>query len=76
MPVTIQGGLSMEFDGCQSLRIHALMNRSRANGPGWRAGIWLQGCPFDCSGCFNPQARDPEGGQTMTLDDLMPRAFS
>lgn len=76
MAATLQGALSMEPDDRQSLRIHALMNRSRANGPGWRACIWLQGCPFDCPGCFNPQARDPEGGQTMTLDDLMRWALS
>jgi anaerobic ribonucleoside-triphosphate reductase activating protein len=60
----------MESDGCQSLRIHALMKRSRANGPGWRAGIWLQGCPFDCSGCFNMLARTVEDGQIISLDEL------
>jgi anaerobic ribonucleoside-triphosphate reductase activating protein len=27
---------------------------STVNGPGRRAVIWVQGCPFRCSGCFNP----------------------
>lgn len=36
------------------LNIHALLPRSRANGPGWRSVIWFQGCTLNCPGCFNP----------------------
>jgi anaerobic ribonucleoside-triphosphate reductase activating protein len=36
------------------LRVHSLLEASRANGPGQRAVIWLQGCSLGCPGCWNP----------------------
>lgn len=36
------------------LNVSRLMRRSRTNGPGWRAAIWVQGCTLRCPGCFNP----------------------
>lgn len=36
------------------LNVTRLMRRSRANGPGWRAAVWVQGCTLRCPGCFNP----------------------
>jgi anaerobic ribonucleoside-triphosphate reductase activating protein len=44
------------------LRVHAIEPRSRANGPGARFVVWLQGCTLGCSGCFNPTTHDPRGG--------------
>ena len=38
-----------------TLRLHGRENHSRANGPGWRAVLWLQGCSIGCPGCFNPE---------------------
>lgn len=43
-----------------------------ANGPGCRVSLFVQGCSFNCPGCFNTIARDFEGGvkftdQTMNL---------
>jgi len=29
------------------------LDRSRVNGPGERAVLWVQGCPLHCPGCFN-----------------------
>jgi len=54
-----------------NVRIHALLSRSRANGPGLRAVIWFQGCSLACPGCFNPGIQDPAGGTAMTVDDLV-----
>lgn len=42
-------------------RIHAVLPRSRANGPGLRYVIWSQGCTLGCPGCFNPQTHSPSG---------------
>jgi anaerobic ribonucleoside-triphosphate reductase activating protein len=38
------------------------MPRSRANGPGLRAALWLQGCTLACPGCFNPETHPAAGG--------------
>lgn len=35
------------------LNIATIMARSRANGPGVRAVIWVQGCTIGCPGCYN-----------------------
>ncbi len=36
------------------LNVASWLPRSRANGPGTRMVLWLQGCPFRCLGCQNP----------------------
>jgi anaerobic ribonucleoside-triphosphate reductase activating protein len=53
------------------VRIHAFEPRSRANGPGARFVVWLQGCTLGCPGCFNPTTHDPAGGRRIALDDLV-----
>ena len=35
------------------LNVSATMSRSRANGPGLRAVVWVQGCTIGCSGCYS-----------------------
>jgi anaerobic ribonucleoside-triphosphate reductase activating protein len=42
------------------LNLHAILPRSRANGPGLRTVIWFQGCTLACPGCFNPATHSPE----------------
>lgn len=37
-----------------------MMDSSRANGPGVRSVIWLQGCTLTCPGCFNPESHSHE----------------
>jgi len=36
------------------INIAAEIQESVVNGPGKRYVIWVQGCPFECPGCFNP----------------------
>ncbi|WP_165969151.1 4Fe-4S cluster-binding domain-containing protein [Actinomadura sp. KC06] len=43
-------------------RVHAVLPRSVANGPGTRYVIWSQGCALGCSGCFNPETHAEDGG--------------
>jgi anaerobic ribonucleoside-triphosphate reductase activating protein len=52
------------------LRIHSFVPRSRANGPGLRAVLWVQGCSLGCSGCFNPQTHSPSGGESVAVEDI------
>lgn len=56
-----------------TIRLHAFLPHSRANGPGVRAVIWLQGCTLACPGCFNAHTHDPHGGELWQVDDLYQR---
>ncbi len=53
-----------------NLRVHATEARSRANGPGTRFVVWLQGCTLGCPGCFNPTTHDASGGRETTVAEL------
>lgn len=37
-----------------------------ANGPGCRVSLFVQGCEFNCPGCFNTVAKDFGGGKPFT----------
>jgi anaerobic ribonucleoside-triphosphate reductase activating protein len=39
-------------------------------GPGIRAVLWVQGCPFRCPGCVAPETLPFAGGEAVGLDDL------
>ena len=55
----------------QTLRIASLMAQSTVNGPGERTVIWLQGCPFQCPGCFNPDFLPMTGGNDYSTEQLL-----
>jgi anaerobic ribonucleoside-triphosphate reductase activating protein len=55
------------------LRVHDFLPFSRANGPGGRAVIWVQGCTLGCPGCFNPETHPAEGGELVSITDLFDR---
>ena len=48
------------------VRVHAIERGSRANGPGPRFVVWVQGCTLGCAGCFNP-ATHPAAGPATTV---------
>ena len=49
----------LEESGDPTLQVHAIVERSSANGPGVRAVVWTQGCSIGCPGCFNPETHSP-----------------
>ena len=51
-----------------NVRIHAVDPRSRANGPGVRFVVWLQGCTLGCPGCFNPATYAESGPETPIVE--------
>ncbi|MFI0373387.1 4Fe-4S single cluster domain-containing protein [Actinomadura sp. 1N219] len=51
------------------LRVHAFEPYSRADGPGARAVVWLQGCTLGCPGCWTPETH-PRGGHEVAVDEL------
>jgi anaerobic ribonucleoside-triphosphate reductase activating protein len=46
------------------LFLAAMKIGTHALGPGYRAVIWVQGCPFHCNGCISPQWIVPGGTET------------
>ena len=55
------------------LHVHAYLPDSRANGPGRRAVVWVQGCTLGCPGCFNPGTHPATGGELLDPADLAER---
>jgi anaerobic ribonucleoside-triphosphate reductase activating protein len=53
-----------------NLQLHRFLPRSRANGPGLRAVLWVQGCTLECPGCFNPQTHRINAAATIEVDQL------
>ena len=48
------------------MRYNTIRQLDIANGPGVRVSIFVQGCTFNCPGCFNTVAKDFEGGTEYT----------
>jgi len=55
------------------LRLHAILPRSHANGPGERAVVWFQGCTLACPGCFNPATHAAGAGEATTVGAVLDR---
>ena len=55
----------------RTLRIHEIIPVSRANGPGNRMVVWVQGCTLGCPGCFNPDTHDPAAGKEVRVSVLL-----
>ncbi|MBW4646332.1 MAG: radical SAM protein [Goleter apudmare HA4340-LM2] len=52
------------------LNIMGYVDESEVNGPGCRAVVWVQGCPRECPGCFNPESWSFEINQLIAVDTL------
>ena len=59
--------------GCRPmsvLNLAGFLPRSEVNGPGIRAVVWVQGCPFRCRGCFNEQFQPFSPATIIPVDRL------
>src|SRR5262245_42859310 len=52
------------------LRLARRSPRCTVLGPGTRAVLWVQGCPFRCPGCVAPETLPFEGGEVVEVDAL------
>ncbi len=50
------------------LNLATWLPRSRANGPGTRMVVWVQGCPFRCPDCQNPENLEFRLNQVVTVE--------
>ena len=54
----------------KKLRLHRFISSTRAEGPGLRACLWVQGCPIRCPNCFLSQTWDSAGGKEVNVSVL------
>lgn len=52
------------------MRYNTIRQLDIANGPGCRVSLFVQGCSFNCPGCFNTVAKDFDGGKEFTDQTL------
>jgi anaerobic ribonucleoside-triphosphate reductase activating protein len=64
------GSSTRALAGPPLLSVASWLERSVVNGPGERFVLWLQGCPFRCPGCFNPDFLPFEGGRPMSVAEV------
>ncbi|HET9624607.1 MAG TPA: 4Fe-4S single cluster domain-containing protein [Kofleriaceae bacterium] len=55
------------------LRVATIVDDTRAEGPGRRWALWVQGCTVRCAGCCNPEMFDPRRGEAMSDAALVAR---
>jgi anaerobic ribonucleoside-triphosphate reductase activating protein len=60
--------------------IHAILPRSRVNGPGERFVVWTQGCSRGCAGCFNqetheksPAGKKMDNSMELSVEEIVAR---
>lgn len=53
------------------MKIHSVIEGTRVNGPGFRLGVWVQGCLRHCPGCFNAESCRMDGGRDVSVDALV-----
>lgn len=56
-----------------TINVAAFLKESKANGPGVRAVLWVQGCPIHCADCFNPQMWSFQPLKLITVGDMAAR---
>ncbi len=55
------------------LRVAGVSEESVVDGPGLRFVLFLQGCRSHCPGCHNPQTWDFEGGELVSVQEVLNR---
>lgn len=53
------------------MRIHKIIPVTKAEGPGNRFAVWVQGCPHRCEGCFAKSTWDCGGGYNFELSEII-----
>ncbi len=52
------------------MRYSKIRKMDISNGPGVRVSLFVQGCTFNCKGCFNKETHDFNGGKEFTDESI------
>ena len=52
------------------MRYAGVIYEDTAAAPGLCVSVYLQGCPFHCKGCHNPETWDVDGGMELTRETI------
>lgn len=55
-------------------KVHSFQSFGAVDGPGIRFVVFLQGCPYSCPYCHNPDTRPFSGGTEYTVDEIVEKA--
>ncbi len=55
-------------------KVHSFQSFGAVDGPGIRFIVFLQGCPYSCPYCHNPDTRPFSGGTEYTVDEIVAKA--
>ncbi|CVK19025.1 4Fe-4S single cluster domain-containing protein [Sporomusa sphaeroides] len=58
------------------INMAAFLAKSRANGPGLRAVVWVQGCPRRCEDCFNQDMLEFRDNEWLPAAELAARILA
>lgn len=53
------------------MRVHRILEKTYAEGPGCRFCIWVQGCRHKCDGCFATELWDFNGGYDISAQRII-----
>ena len=53
------------------IRVHKIVQKTEAEGPGLRIAIWVQGCSIHCHNCYEKDTWDVNGGYAMSIDEIV-----
>ncbi len=53
------------------MKIHRIVSKTFAEGPGCRFCVWVQGCPHRCEGCFATDTWDMASGEEYSVQQII-----
>lgn len=56
-------------------KVHSFQSLGAVDGPGIRFIVFMQGCPYTCPYCHNPDTKSFTGGTEYTADEIVKKAL-